>query len=178
MKDVGVDLRADRLSGGGRTTEYGAGNFDLDLELPSQNDANPAFLPTLRFACDRTATCRFAPVDGTNGVGPPVPVSKVVDGAAQPDGVWPYGNTPCTSAGAVHGPFDTIYVPAADNGMTREAAQAAAAQQMRILVGQDQTNLLVPITGQLRIYGMRSNVNLGDPHPSQTSQRWVSLTKS
>ena len=178
MKDVGINLTADRLSVAARGVEYTAGNFDLDLELPNQNDANPAFLPTLRFACSRTATFRFAPVDGTNGIGPAVNVTK----SGSPDGTWPYGNTPC-NAGApnttpgVQGPFDTTWVPAADNATTQDAAQAAAAKQMAILVDQNQTNVVVPIVGQFRIYGMRSNVNLGDPHPSQTSQRWVSLTK-
>ncbi|HUR18563.1 MAG TPA: ABC transporter substrate-binding protein [Acidimicrobiales bacterium] len=179
MKAVGINLQADRLSVTNRSTEYTAGDFDLDLELPNQNDANPAFLPTLRFACTRTGTFRFAPADGTNGVGPAVNVTK----SGNPDGTWPFGNTPCNTGSpnttpAVLGPFDNTYVPAADNATTQDAAQAAAAQQMKILVGQNQTNVVVPITGQFRIYGMRSNVNLGDPHPSQTSQRWVSLTKS
>jgi hypothetical protein len=49
---------------------------------------------------------------------------------------------------------------------------------MAILVNQNQTNIVIPVVGQYRIYGMTSKVNLGDPHPSQTSQRWVSLTKS
>jgi ABC-type transport system substrate-binding protein len=174
MKAVGINVSADRLTVSGRNAEYLAGNFDFDLELPNQNDANPAFLPTLRFACSRSNTFRFAPVDGTNGVGPAVAVTK----GSEADGEFPYGNTPCTSPGAVLGPFDTTHVPGADLATTQAGAQAAAAQQMRILVGQDQTSVVIPVVGQFRIYGMRSNVNLGDPHPSQTSQRWVSLTKS
>ena len=181
MEDVGIDLVAIRylcnsgatcaLGGGTRGNAYNGGYFDLDLELPNQNDANPAFLPTLRFACTRANTFRFAPADGTNGVGP-----AVAD--ATHGGTWPFGNTPCTSPGAVLGAFDNTHVPAADNATNQDTAQAAAAQQLKILVGQNDTNVVIPVTGQFRIYGMRSSVNLGDPHPSQTSQRWVSLTKS
>jgi hypothetical protein len=100
-----------------------------------------------------------------------------VDDPANGGGRYPFGRTPCTSPGAVQGPFDT-FATASDTATTVAAAQNAAANQMRILVGQNETNVVIPVVGQFRIYGMRSNVNLGDPHPSQTSQRWVSLTKS
>ena len=36
-------------------------DFDLDLELPSQNDANPAFLPVLRMYSRNPGAERFAP---------------------------------------------------------------------------------------------------------------------
>ncbi len=36
------------------------GEFDLDLEVPNQNDANPIFLPALRFYSKSTGkTVRF-----------------------------------------------------------------------------------------------------------------------
>lgn len=184
MKDVGINLTADRLTVTGRTTEYNNSRFDLDLELPNQNDANPAFLPTLRFACTRSGTFRFAPVDGTNGTGPSLLGSAAsTQGAPNTTGRYPYGASPCATGApnttpAVLGPFDNTHVPGADVAVTQDGARAAAAQQMKILVGQNDTNVVIPIAGQFRIYGLRSNVNLGDPHPSQTSQRWVSLTKS
>jgi prepilin-type N-terminal cleavage/methylation domain-containing protein len=185
MKAVGLNVQATRYivtpSLNQRSVEYNAGDFDFDVEVPNQNDANPAFLPTLRFACSRSGTFRFGPVDGTNGIGPSVAATKGTPAVA--DGRYPIGNTPCNTGSpnttpAVLGPFDNSYVPGADNGLTQDAAQAAAAQQMAILVNQNQTNVVIPVAGQFRIYGMRANVNLGDPHPSQTSQRWVSLTKT
>lgn len=175
MKAVGIDLQFIRYAtNDDRRIAYGTTLWDLDLEPPNQNDADPAFLPVLRFACkNQSATFRFAPVDGTNGIG-----------ASSPDGTngrYPFGRTPCTSPGAVLGPFDTQWVTGAsgsDNATTQTAVQQAAANQMRILVGQNETNVVIPVVGLKRIYGLRNNVNLGDPHPSQTSQRWVSLTKT
>lgn len=184
LREVGIDLHAFRAqcnstpcAGVARSSRYNSVFWDLDLELPNQNDANPAFLPTLRFACSKTNTFRFAPADGTNGVGP-----AVTDTAANGGGVFPFGNTPCATKApnttpAVLGPFDAEHVPGAENATTVDAARAAAAQQMKILVGQDQTAVVIPVTGQYRIYGLRDKVGLADPHPSQTSQRWVSMTK-
>jgi hypothetical protein len=74
--------------------------------------------------------------------------------------------------------MDTTYVPNSNGATSLSANQVAAANMMAILVNQNQTNVVIPVVGQYRIYGMSSKVNLGDPHPSQTSQRWVSLTKS
>ena len=187
MKNVGIDLHATRFlcnsspcsQGPARSDRYNSVFWDLDLELPNQNDANPAFLPTLRFACTRTNTFRFAPADGTNGLGPPV-------NDAAHGGVFPFGNTPCNAGApnttpAVLGPFDLTHVPGADSATTQDGAQSAAAQQMKILVGQNETSVVIPLTGQYRIYGLRgtaaNGTHLGDPHPSQTSQRWVTLTK-
>jgi hypothetical protein len=39
----------------------GKGDFDLDLEPPNQNDANPAFLPVLRMAARSATNVQFAP---------------------------------------------------------------------------------------------------------------------
>ena len=57
---------------------------------------------------------------------------------------------------------------------TVEGAQEAAAQMMKILIADDFT--VIPLAGLYRVYAMRKGVNLGDPHPSQTSQLWISLT--
>jgi hypothetical protein len=98
--------------------------------------------------------------------------------------VFPYGNTPCsTTSDDTHtpaklGPMDATWVPASANAKTLDENQKAAGNMMAILVNQDQSNIVIPVVGQYRIYGMSSKVKLGDPHPSQTSQRWVSLTKS
>ncbi|MCA1691834.1 MAG: ABC transporter substrate-binding protein [Actinobacteria bacterium] len=59
---------------------------------------------------------------------------------------------------------------------TTPEVQQASAAMMRILSNQD--HIVVPLAGVYRIYGMAKNVNLGDPHPSFTNQRWVSLTMS
>jgi len=191
MKTVGINLVTERATCDSaappsltctdgsvpRSLMYNSSLWDFDVELPNQNDANAAFLPVLRQACQTATNFRFAPADGTNGIGP-----AVVDGA-NGGGTFPFGNTPCNTGApnttpAVLGPFDATYVPASLGATTQAANQSAAADMMRILVGQNETNVVIPIVGQYRIYGMSSTVNLGDPHPSQTSQRWVSLTKS
>jgi hypothetical protein len=115
--------------------------------------------------------------------------AAVADTSANGGGTFPFGKTPCTSPGAVLGPMDspTItyngggaltngYVAASAAATTAQQNQEAAALMMHVLVNQDQSNIVIPVVGQYRIYGMSSKVNLGDPHPSQTSQRWVSLT--
>lgn len=195
MKTIGIDLKTERGSCDsavtctdgtvGRGQMYNSSMWDLDLELPNQNDANAAFLPVLRQACATATNFRFAPADGTNAVDPPVnDVSTGVVGKNNGGGVFPYGNTPCstqsddTHTPAKLGPMDSQWVPASNNAKTSADNQKAAANMMAILVNQDQTNIVIPVVGQYRIYGMSSKVKLGDPHPSQTSQRWVSLTKS
>ena len=57
---------------------------------------------------------------------------------------------------------------------TVEAAQEASAQMMKILQAEDFT--VIPLAGLYRVYAMRKGVDLGDPHPSQTSQLWISLS--
>lgn len=157
----------------GRGQMYNSTLWDLDLELPNQNDANAAFLPVLRQACvNQVTTFRFAPADGTNGIG-----ASVTDPGTLGGGVLPFGTTPCTSPGNVQGPMDATWVPQSQGATTPPVNQEAAANMMRILVGQNESNVVIPVVGQFRIYGMSSKVNLGDPHPSQTSQRWVSLTQ-
>jgi prepilin-type N-terminal cleavage/methylation domain-containing protein len=169
----------------GRGQMYNTALWDFDVELPNQNDANAAFLPVLRQACQTQSNFRFAPADGTNGRSS----TPFADTAANGGGSFPFGNNPCNntpsatvstndvSTGSL-GPFDATYVPASNGATTQGANQSAAADMMRILVGQNETNVVIPIVGQYRIYGMSNKVNLTDAHPSQTSQRWVSLTKS
>ena len=198
MKDAGINLVTQRGNcdgltaacpgggGVGRGQMYASSMWDFDLELPNQNDANAAFLPVLRQACsNESGNFRFAPADGTNGVS----AAPVADTAGNGNGTFPFGKTPCTSPGAVLGPMDSSpavytagvltsgYVAASAAATQNDKNQEAAANMMRVLVGQNETNVVIPVVGQYRVYGMNSNVNLGDPHPSQTSQRWVSLTK-
>lgn len=62
LRPVGIETKfetvADQLE---YRDLYNSGMFDLDLEVPSQNDANPAFIPVLRFASSSPATEYFAP---------------------------------------------------------------------------------------------------------------------
>lgn len=46
---VGIDLAIEQLDAAAFESRLNSGAFDLDLELPSQNDANPAFLLALRW---------------------------------------------------------------------------------------------------------------------------------
>ncbi|MEO5589936.1 MAG: ABC transporter substrate-binding protein [Gemmatimonadaceae bacterium] len=46
---VGIDMRIEELDAAAYESRLNAGTFDLDIELPNQNDANPAFLLALRW---------------------------------------------------------------------------------------------------------------------------------
>jgi ABC-type transport system substrate-binding protein len=46
---VGIETRIEQLDPGAYTSRVNGGQFDLDLEVPTQNDANPAFLLALRW---------------------------------------------------------------------------------------------------------------------------------
>ena len=46
---VGIDVKVERLDAAAFESRLNSGDFDLDLEMPSQNDANPAFLLALRW---------------------------------------------------------------------------------------------------------------------------------
>ena len=136
LKAVGIDLKIKKASdrptydGYYRNTE-----FDLDLEVPNQNDGNPAFLPILRMYSKNEAAFRFAP----------------------------------------GGEFDT-WAERALAATTREEVQRASAEMQKILINRDY--IVVPLAGIYRIFGMTKDVSLADPHPSQTSQTWLSLTKT
>ena len=189
MRAVGIDLETVRAADNTqRQANHNSTLWDFSLLIPNQNDANPGFLPGLAFACNLStnSSFRFAPVDGTNATGP-----VANDTTANGGGSFPFGKQPCHAAGAgtpanttgpTLGQFDAVHVPALNGATTPAAAQQAAAQMMKILVGQGgaaagETAVVIPVAGVFRIYGMSDDVNLGDPHPSQTSQRWVSLTK-
>lgn len=59
---VGVALRIDQLDPGAFSSRVNSGTFDLDIEVPSQNDSNPAFLLSLRWYSRSTiASARFMP---------------------------------------------------------------------------------------------------------------------
>lgn len=49
LRDVGIRVRIDVLERAVFQTRLNAGRFHLDMELPNQNDANPAFLLALRW---------------------------------------------------------------------------------------------------------------------------------
>jgi len=46
---IGIDVRFESLDAAAYESRLNTGAFDLDLELPNQNDANPAFLLALRW---------------------------------------------------------------------------------------------------------------------------------
>ena len=64
LKDVGMDLALKKTPDvATRNALYlqGRGDFDLVLEVPNQNDANPAFLPVVRMYSKNANTAAFAP---------------------------------------------------------------------------------------------------------------------
>jgi peptide/nickel transport system substrate-binding protein len=46
---VGIEVEIEQLDPGAYSSRINSGRFDLDIELPNQNDANPAFLLALRW---------------------------------------------------------------------------------------------------------------------------------
>ena len=57
---VGIDAATEQLDAAAYESRLNSGAFDLDLELPSQNDANPAFLLALRwFSRSNTRSVRY-----------------------------------------------------------------------------------------------------------------------
>ncbi len=135
LKDVGIEANIKKAPDTPTYNNYYRNAaFDLDLEVPNQNDGNPAFLPVLRMYSKNSGTGNFAP----------------------------------------GGTFDT-WAEKALAATSRQDAQQAAAEMMQIL---NSTAIVVPLAGVRRIYAMKKNVNLGDPHPSQTNQVWISLTEA
>ncbi len=49
LAEVGIRLRVEELDAAAFESRLNAGKFDMDIELPNQNDANPAFLLALRW---------------------------------------------------------------------------------------------------------------------------------
>lgn len=132
-----------------------APQWHLDIESPNQNDGNPAFFPYLRFYGKLPATApnppgsyRFAPC--FNGL--------------------TYTTTlPC--AFDDWGDKSNVASPT-----TAVSVQEASAQMQKILVNDEA--IAIPLAGRYRIIGMKSSMNLTDPHPSNTNQQWVTLTKA
>lgn len=46
---VGIEAKLEQLENAAYTERLNSGQFDLDIEMPNQNDANPAFLVALRW---------------------------------------------------------------------------------------------------------------------------------
>ncbi|MEO7367704.1 MAG: ABC transporter substrate-binding protein [Gemmatimonadaceae bacterium] len=49
LAEVGIEVRVDELDAAAFNSRLNSGTFDMDIELPNQNDANPAFLLALRW---------------------------------------------------------------------------------------------------------------------------------
>lgn len=49
LRAVGIGMKIDRLDAAGFESRINRGEFDLDIEVPNQNDANPAFLLSIRW---------------------------------------------------------------------------------------------------------------------------------
>ncbi len=49
LREVGIDGKIEQLDAGGYRERLDTGNYDLDVSGPNQNDANPAFLLSLRW---------------------------------------------------------------------------------------------------------------------------------
>ncbi|MBA3578505.1 MAG: ABC transporter substrate-binding protein [Gemmatimonadaceae bacterium] len=49
LAEVGIEVRIEDLDAAAYESRLNSGTFDLDIEVPNQNDANPAFLLALRW---------------------------------------------------------------------------------------------------------------------------------
>ncbi len=49
LGEVGIETRIEDLDPAGYASRLNSGKFDIDIEVPNQNDANPAFLLALRW---------------------------------------------------------------------------------------------------------------------------------
>ncbi|HXG69570.1 MAG TPA: ABC transporter substrate-binding protein [Gemmatimonadaceae bacterium] len=49
LAQVGIRVRVEQLEAGAFESRLNSGRFDIDIEVPNQNDANPAFLLALRW---------------------------------------------------------------------------------------------------------------------------------
>jgi peptide/nickel transport system substrate-binding protein len=74
------------------------------------------------------------------------------------------------------GTFDRIIRSKCRAGVSDGAAQHGAAQAMQILV--DKKQIVVPIAGVFRIYGVSRKLHGFHPNPSQTNQDWTSVSVS
>lgn len=60
LADVGIETEIVELDAAGYDDRLNSGRFDLDIEVPNQNDANPAFLLALRwFSRSNVRSARF-----------------------------------------------------------------------------------------------------------------------
>jgi ABC-type transport system substrate-binding protein len=135
LRDVGIDLEVEETPDAAtRNTLYRLGDYDLDFELPNQNDGNPAFLPVLHMYSKSPGSAQFAP----------------------------------------GGEFDAVAEKSLAATTTSELQQASA-QMMKILINDE--FIVVPAAGAYRILAVTKAVDLGDPHPSQANQSWVTLSK-
>lgn len=74
------------------------------------------------------------------------------------------------------GAFDQVIRTKCRQGVSDAVSQQGAAQAMRILV--DQQNIVLPIAGVFRIYGLSTKVHGFQPNPSQTNQSWTTVSLS
>lgn len=62
LKSVGIDVVVKKSADTPTYSNYYRnGQYDMDLEVPNQNDANPAFLPVLRMYSKNATAAPFAP---------------------------------------------------------------------------------------------------------------------
>lgn len=127
LRPAGIEVVVKRAADTVTINEYRQRGYDLELTMPNQNDANPAFLTGLRTGADAGAEAELA----------------------------------ARGAAALAAP-------------TRQEAQRAAAQAMRVLVAEQR--VIVPLATVARAYGTRDGFSLGELHPSAINQSWAGLS--
>lgn len=137
LTEVGFDAEVLQLDEGAYRERLDTGDYDIDISVPNQNDANPAFLLALRW---------YSKASGLN--------AQIVS----------------------PGP-DTEYEALIDSILAEPDAaelQRLAAEAMHELV--DVEVGAVVLAGGFRVIAMRDGVTGLEPHPSNTNQRWATVS--
>lgn len=88
---------------------------------------------------------------------------------------WSESAVPWTTYQHPGGEFDELVAKSLEVPELDESRRLAAEAQ-RVLV--DEEAAAIPIVGVFRIYGMKTDVQGFDPHPSRNNQSWASVSRS
>ena len=72
------------------------------------------------------------------------------------------------------GPAFDAHIDMCRSAVTTEEVQAAAAAAMKVLI--DEEFVVIPLAGTFRLFGLSSNVQGFEAHPSGVNQRWAGVT--
>lgn len=137
LRQVGFDAEVLQLDAGAYRDRLDTGDYDIDISIPNQNDANPAFLMALRW---------YSKASGLN--------AQIISPG------------PDTQFEAL---IDAILAESDATELRRLSAEAMH-ELVDVEVG------AVTLAGGYRVLAMRDGVTGFEPHPSNTNQRWSTVS--